>query len=214
MFSVPFAYKYPEIAKNETKIFTLLEDKDWFPAWDYVIEEFYCTKPSCHCEIVNFCVTWPDGKTYYLWYWFEKPEYYMKQIFINLEDAKKISWLHISDVFWERSDNLRFLEFMRYILNNKVYVDRLKRHYLLMKQKVEWYEDPEDDFDSIDISLLNDELFFSSDEEIDEEIDENIEYINFIWNKKTTSSNKELEQKKKKEKNRQRNKQKRKQKRK
>ena len=142
MYLINFWVKYPELAKKETRIITILSDKEKIPKWEYAIAELYCTNPNCDCRKVSLNVIWPNNKTYYLNYWFEKPSYYIKWGIWDIEIAKEMSWLSVNEFEWNHLESELVLDTMDWVLNDTIYVERLKKHYKLMKEDVEWYENP------------------------------------------------------------------------
>ncbi len=179
MFLTNFWLKYPELAEKETRILTILQEHDNLSEWDYVIQEMYCTDPKCDCQKVSFNIIWPNKEIYYLDYWFEKVEYYIKWWIWDKELAKEMSWLSVNTFSWDIEDNRKMFESMKRVLEDKKYVDRLKKHYQLMKEEVEWYKDP----------FVNDDFIF-----LDDVDDKNI----FDINKSQGLQNKILKERKKK----------------
>lgn len=152
MFLTNFWFKYPELAEKETKLFIITWDDREIPKWNYIIYEMYCTNPKCDCRKVSFNIIWPNKEIYYLDYWFEKPEYYMKWWIWDKNLAQEMSWLSVNTFNWNIEDNKKMFENIKYFLQDEKYVERLKKHYKLMKQENDWYTDPffNDDFIFLD----------------------------------------------------------------
>ena len=176
MFLTNFWYKYPELAKKEIWILTLLKDMDGLLKWDYIIEEMYCTDPNCDCRKVSFFIIWPNKETYYLDYWFEKPDFYIKWWIWSNKLANEMSWLSVNTFNWDIEENKKIFENMKYILKDTKYIEMLKEHYKLMKEKVDLFED------------INDKYKEYIEEDIDEDstiiLDNNSNYYNMNMAKK------------------------------
>jgi len=142
MFLTNFGLKYPKLAEKETRVVTILSDKEKIDKWEYVIQELYCTNKTCDCRKVSFNVIWPKEEIYYFDYWFEEPNYYMDWWIWDLDWAKEMSWLSVNEMAWNYIKSELFLNTIKWVLNDEKYIDRLKKHYFLMKEDVEWYEDP------------------------------------------------------------------------
>ena len=48
---VPFHEAFPDLAKRETRTFTILEARE-LPAANYALVEMYCDEPGCDCRRV------------------------------------------------------------------------------------------------------------------------------------------------------------------
>ena len=119
---------------------------------------------------MSFNIIWPNNKIYYLDYWFENPNYYMEWWVWDVEVAEEMSWLSVNWFNWNFLVSELMLDTMKWVLNDEKYIDRLKKHYFLMKEEVKWYEDPfsfEQDFED-DILYLDDDWWL---------------YLNSEWNK-------------------------------
>ncbi len=142
MYLTNFWLKYPDLAKEKFRVVTLLSDDQWVSKWEYHIQEMYCTDKECDCRKVSFNIIWPNNEIYYLDYGFDSPDYYMKWWILDKILAKELSWLSVNTFSWNPIESRKMFDTMKWVLQDKLYIDRLKHHYRLMKEDVEWYEDP------------------------------------------------------------------------
>lgn len=194
MFLINFWFKYPELAEKETRILTILQEHDNLLKWDYIIQEMYCTDLKCDCKKVSFNIVWPNNEIYYLDYWFEKPEYYIKWWIWDEELAKEMSWLSVNTFNWNIEENKKVFETIKRVLEDKKYIDRLKKHYQLMKEEVEWYEDPFIDDDFIFLDNFDDKSTY----DINQSNSLNSKVIKERKKKKLAKKQKQINRKKKK----------------
>jgi len=142
MYLTNFGFKYPDLAKEETRVVTILSDDEEIQKWEYHIQEMYCTDKKCDCRKVNFNIIWPNNEIYYLDYGFESFQYYMEWWIWDKKLAKELSWLSVNTYTWNALESKKMFDTMKWVLQDKIYIDRLKKHYKLMKEDVDWYEDP------------------------------------------------------------------------
>jgi hypothetical protein len=139
---VPFYELCPETAKEETRSVTVMSDAKWgLPAGDYGFVEMFCDEKGCDCRRVMFYViAAPRGDLRaVIAYGWESREFYAK-------------WMRDSDP--DDLDNLQgpclnfgspasvhapaLLEMTKEVLlNDAMYVERVKRHYRMFRAKID-----------------------------------------------------------------------------
>ena len=141
-FTMPFSLfqkKFEEIAEKETRSIILFSDPD-LPDDQYGLIESYCDEPDCDCRRVFFNVFalrrkeivaviaygWESKKFYAEWLGDNDPEIIKELQGPILNTASRQSKLAPA-----------LLEKVKYILNDKNYVERLKRHYKMFKETIE-----------------------------------------------------------------------------
>ncbi len=137
----PFHQYFPEIAENETRSFSMYEKSETeIPAGRYFLIESYCNEPGCDCRRVFLSVN-PKGSDELpavIAYGWEKNKYYAKWYGEN--DSEVIKGLKGPTLNLSSPQSglaPEFLEVVKFILKDKQYVDRLKRHYELFREAIE-----------------------------------------------------------------------------
>ena len=139
---VPFFSKFKEVAENETRTISLLQPMMGLPPDDYALIEFYCDDPGCDCRRVILQVWGKDKPGVSLAtfnFGWESPEFYTQWVHGDAELAREMHGLAV-EPFGPQSrltEPLRALVEM-VLSEDRAYVDRLKRHYNLFKQSLNW----------------------------------------------------------------------------
>jgi len=139
MMYVPFHKYFPEIAENETRCLTLFNDPK-LPAGSYGLFESYCSEPGCDCRRVFLSITSVEMKqilTVIAFGW-ESEQFYAEWMGDNdLESIKGLKGpcFNLSSPQSKLAPVL--LEYVKNILEDKQYVNRIKRHYRLFKKAIE-----------------------------------------------------------------------------
>lgn len=135
----PFHERFPEIAEKETRTIIALNDPD-LPEGQYGLVEAYCNEPDCDCRRVFFNVfDWQRGRLLaVIAYGWEDRDYYVE--WFGDDDPKIISelqgpTLNVGSPQSKLAPVL--LERVKFVLQDKKYVARLKRHYRMFKQTVD-----------------------------------------------------------------------------
>lgn len=136
-----FHYYFPEIAEKETRTMTIIRDDDVIPKSSYGLVELYCNDPDCDCRRVFFDIyDWGRGKSMaIIAYGWESAEFYRK--WLRSDDPEIIRELkgpslNIGSPQSEFAP--AFLNLIRSaVLNDPLYIARLKRHYQMFKEKVD-----------------------------------------------------------------------------
>lgn len=143
MSYAPFNEYFPEIAPNETRVITILENTSWkLPPADYAFLEQLCNEPGCDCRRVMFTVMSsldkyePKAVIAYGW---EKKKFYVK--WFRKNDPEVIREL-IGPVLNRMSpqselSNRLLKLFKDLLLRDNKYMDRVKRHYSMVREKID-----------------------------------------------------------------------------
>ena len=138
MMFAPFAGKFPAIARMETRTLMVLEGSD-LPADNYGLLEFYCNKKDCDCRRMFLYIVsekrnatvavigfgWEDRKFYEKWLGYRDKKDTDEMIGPSLNTMSPQS--ELASVL---------LKHVRSVLQDKQYVERIKRHYRMFKDKV------------------------------------------------------------------------------
>lgn len=136
--------RLPELAEAETRTITLLHDDEelGLPAGEYAFCEMFCNEPGCDCRRVFFAVTSSrsTGFEAVIAYGWESRDFYRKWFKsgwtpddINL---LKGPCLNIGSPETRHSDALLKL-FIKFLLPQQDYIDRVKRHYRQFRATVD-----------------------------------------------------------------------------
>lgn len=135
---VPFHEKFLELAESETRAIILYDDPN-IPDGKYYFLESYCDEPDCDCRRVFFSVISETNQILaVIAYGWENKKYYAQWMGEN--DPKIIRELKGPALNLASSQSKlapAFLEKVKLILQDKHYLERLKRHYKLFRDLVE-----------------------------------------------------------------------------
>ena len=140
MAYTPFHEKFLEIAEKETKAITAINDPE-LPKGTYSLFESYCDEAGCDCRRVFFNVYserrneivaviaygWEDSKFYADWFGDNDPQIIeeLKGPILNLASFQ-------SELAPILLDSVK-----KYVLKDKYYIERIKRHYHMSKDLIE-----------------------------------------------------------------------------
>jgi hypothetical protein len=144
MAFIPLYELFPEIAKRETRTIHLLNDARFdLPSAEYAFIEMFCDEPGCDCRRVFFSVVstltekpvplavisygWETYKFYEKWSHGDEPE-----IIKDLMEPK----LNISSPQSQFANGILDL-FCKMLLTDRAYIDRVKRHYRIFREKID-----------------------------------------------------------------------------
>ncbi len=142
MSYAPFGEYFPEIEKKETRVITILEDASWkLPPAEYAFVEMFCNEPGCDCRRVMFMImSAPDEQPKaVIAYGWEKKKFYVK--WFRDTDPKVIKDL-MGPVLNQMSPQSELAPellqlFKDLLLRDKNYMIRVKRHYSMIREKVD-----------------------------------------------------------------------------
>jgi len=139
---VPFDEYFPEIGAREIRTVTVPPSNPLhLPAGEYGFLELYCNEPGCDCRRVIFCVIARDGmsvQAFIGWGW-EDIEFY-RRWFRGGSQAEVIAVkgpaLNVGSPRTPSGPAL--VELVRNVLlTDPAYVERIKRHYAMVRAQVE-----------------------------------------------------------------------------
>ncbi len=138
MTLIPFYEMFPEIAEKETHYFHLLqkdEDPEAPPEGSYSFVELYCPDLECDCRKVNIVViSNEDGKEYAtIQFGWEDQAFYNDHF--GFDDHGLPGPDFVPMQFLGKHAEFFFDKFEKLCLVDTAYVDRLKRHYNMMKEE-------------------------------------------------------------------------------
>ena len=137
-----FYNHFHEISEHETRIVTVIDQSVFnLPPADYSFLEMFCDEPGCDCRRVFFSVLSSlqnDIQAVITWGW-EKREFYAK--WMGDDDPIIIRDL-IGPALNLVSPQTKFASalldlFRNVLLKDAAYVDRIKRHYAMFRQKID-----------------------------------------------------------------------------
>ncbi len=137
-----FKSYFPELGEKETRFFTVTNDSNiGIPSDSYALVELYCNTPGCDCRRVMFNVySFKLGKIVaVINYGWESESFYIKWYGENdreiIQDLKGPS---LNKLSWQSKYASEILKIVsETILNDKAYIERLKNHYRLFKNKID-----------------------------------------------------------------------------
>jgi len=132
----------PELAEEETRTITIVKPYGSLPAGSYGIVEMYCDDKKCDCRRVFLSVV--SSETFkpvaVIAYGWESLEFYSKW-YHNETDRRTLEELKgpilnlLSPQSKHAADALDLVK--AYVLSDKTYINRLKKHYMAFKEAVE-----------------------------------------------------------------------------
>lgn len=142
---MPYAFfkeHFPEVAKNETRTITILEQSDLsLPPGEYALLEMYCNERKCDCRRVFFYVvsSLKNDVEAVVAYGWESRKFYAK--WMRSDDSEMIKDLQgpvLNMGSPQSSLAPAILDMVKNIvLKDKAYVERIKTHYRMFRGKVE-----------------------------------------------------------------------------
>lgn len=134
---IPFYKCFPDIALEETNIFTIPKNKDKLPEGDYFLIENYCLDKTCDCckVMINFVPKRNDSVILAtIGYGWESFSFYQKWAYGDGEIAFQMEGAHIEPSGIQSEYTRFFLEQLNVtILQDKSFTEMIKRHYRLFK---------------------------------------------------------------------------------
>lgn len=136
-----FYSAFPDVAGAETRSITLTHRSFGLPPDDYAFLEMYCDEPGCDCRRVFFVVisTHSNDALAVITYGWESRDYYAK--WLRRDDPDMIAELigpALNLISPQSSLAPALLElFRKLLLPDTAYIDRIKRHYAMFREKIE-----------------------------------------------------------------------------
>jgi hypothetical protein len=134
----PFHSVLPDLAMKEIRVAHLRGDGE-LPDGEFGFVELYCNEANCDCRRVVINVMSPATGSK-VWatinYGWESLEFYEKWM-QNKALAKEASGASIDTLNAQTPYSRAFLRLFQWVLEDELYVERLKRHYALFKECIE-----------------------------------------------------------------------------
>ncbi|RJP49509.1 MAG: hypothetical protein C4557_11205 [Anaerolineaceae bacterium] len=136
-----FHHYFQEIAKGETRTITIMREDDIVPKGSYGLLEMYCDDPGCDCRRVFLEVhDWEREKDVaFIAYGWESKVFYRN--WFRGDDPEIIRDLQgpvLNDASPQSKYAPAFLKLVKdVVLSDQAYIERLKRHYWMFKEKVD-----------------------------------------------------------------------------
>ena len=134
MAMVPFYSRFGDLAFRETRSATVHGDPA-IPDGEYGFVEFYCDDINCDCRrvLINVISATTGNKVWAtINYGWENVAYYEKWT-RSKELAREVVGAALDPLNTQTEYASALLELFRYALEDKVYVERLRRHYEIFK---------------------------------------------------------------------------------
>ncbi len=138
----PFHDYFPDIAEEETRTITVLENSPWnLPPAHYSLLEMYCDEPDCDCRRVFFYVVssltkesvavisygWESLEFYAEWMKDDDPEIIneLKGSVLNLASPQS----NIAPILLDMIQKI--------VLEDQIYIQRIKTHYRIFRHHID-----------------------------------------------------------------------------
>lgn len=133
---VPFYTKFPKLAEKETRCIIIMDEREGLPFGEYFLLESYCNDPECDCRRVFINIQHKGEILATIGYGWESLDFYENWIGEpDMASDVKGPTLELTGFHTEHSEVLLKL-FKKLMLRDKVFIERLKRHYNLFKKKL------------------------------------------------------------------------------
>jgi len=138
---VMFYKHFPQVAVNQTRVITLLQQTEFdLPAGEYAFTEMYCDEKGCDCRRVMFSVIYNRTQiAATIAYGWESPEYYARWMGDNdpngIEQLKGPTTSMLSPQSEKADEILKMLKSL--VLTDEKYVERLKEHYRMFRERID-----------------------------------------------------------------------------
>lgn len=134
-----FYHYFPEIAGKETRELTITADNDILSG-SYSLMEMFCINPDCDCRkvILNIVSQKENKVVSIINYGWENEEFYKATCEVDEESVYK----YLSPLtFVPESEQKRYSSelsnaVMNYVLKDPSYIQRIKQHYSIFKEKM------------------------------------------------------------------------------
>jgi len=136
MMMSPFHSKFPKVAEEETRCAIILSGHD-LPEGKYFFFESYCNDNKCDCRRVFLNVGYNEEIVATIGYGWESLEFYKKWSGDGvIAKEMKGPILEFGGVHTKYSEMILEL-FKEIMMNDSVFIERLKRHYEMFKSTPE-----------------------------------------------------------------------------
>jgi len=135
MMMEQFFIKFPDVAEKETRC-VMIPKGNPLPAGSYYMTESYCNDKKCDCRRVFINVIYNNNIVATIGFGWEDLQFYEKWMG-DKELAKyaKGPILELGGVSSEYSEKV-FELFKEFMMQDKVFIERVKRHYKMFKEEL------------------------------------------------------------------------------
>jgi hypothetical protein len=135
----PFDKKFPAIARKETRSFQLTGDP-FLGKDEFGLLESYCNEPGCDCRRVMFSVVSRQRQQIVatVAYGWESAQFYTARFGTdNPDDIQELQGPVLNSMSPQSDIAPALLTHIAWVLQDKAYVNRLKRHYAMFRETVD-----------------------------------------------------------------------------
>jgi hypothetical protein len=135
----PFHERFREIAEKETRTLIVFNDPD-LPDGEYGLTEAYCNEPDCDCRRVFInVVDWRTGQVLaVIAYGWESKRYYTEWFGRNDPDIiRQLQGPALNSMSQQSKLAPALLQRVAYVLRDKNYLKRIKRHYEIFRATID-----------------------------------------------------------------------------
>jgi hypothetical protein len=140
MAFVPLGDMYPEIAPQETRVFHILREDDVVPKGEYGYVELFCDEKNCNCRRTIIRVLNEEGKSMALigFGWGTKAQYrkWMGAEISNQDYKDLRGPCHHDGIKASEYADFFLTYFKNEMMKDKNYIERIKRHYRMVRKYV------------------------------------------------------------------------------
>lgn len=139
MSFIPLYENCAKIASEETRSIIVSEEINGLPAGEYTLVEAFCDEQDCDCRRVMFDVVTPEHKTpvAVIAYGWETNHFYSK--WFGKKDENIIKMMQgpiLNDMSEQGPYAGELLAMVKGVLKDESYVNRIKRHYKIFRDKL------------------------------------------------------------------------------
>ncbi len=133
----PFYSKFKKIAEKETRVLTILKPEFDVPLGEYAFIEFYCDDDECDCRkvIITVVDAKNPNKTFAtIGFGWESYKYYLDWMYGDKITAMGLVGAYLEPIGEQTRYSKKILQlFENIVLKDKVYKERIKKHYKMYK---------------------------------------------------------------------------------
>ncbi len=141
MMFVPLGMYLPDLAKSETREMFIVRKPGSKAYGSYGLIEMYCKDPKCDCRRVMFNILSKEmgyKDVAIINFGWESKEFYKKRFrFCNEKDIEEMKGPCLNITSPRSEEAYELLHYVKsFVLKDENYVDRIKRHYKMFKEKI------------------------------------------------------------------------------
>ncbi len=137
---ISFLKFYNDLGLKEMRSFAVPSGAFGVPIGEYDLLENYCDERGCDCRKVMVNIISVENDSVKIWatihFGWENPSYYHEYFSKDIAIAQKMSGSYLEPLGEQSKHAPRFLGIWAQIIRDENYVERLKRHYKLFKEKI------------------------------------------------------------------------------